>query len=38
LRKLDSTKIKKLGWVSKIDLMSGLKEYCKYFEKSILKK
>jgi len=38
LRKLDSTKIKKLGWVSKINLKSGLNEYCKYFENSILKK
>ena len=35
LRKLDITKIKKLGWKSNISLKNGLIEYCRYFEQKI---
>lgn len=34
LRKLDSKKIKSLGWSPKILLKNGLKDYCKNFEKN----
>ena len=36
LRKLDNTRIKKLGWKAKISLEDGLKSYCKYFEEKWL--
>ena len=35
LRKLDNTRIKKLGWKAKISLKDGLKDYCKYFEDEV---
>ena len=34
-RKLDSTIIKKLGWMPKISLISGLKQYCNYYKYEI---
>ena len=30
-RKLDSTKIKRLGWKPKITLKKGLEKYCDYY-------
>ena len=37
LRKLDSKRINKLGWKSTINLKNGLKTYCDYFKKKIVK-
>ena len=38
LRRLDIRKIRNLGWKSKISLEKGLKNYCEYFNREILKK
>lgn len=38
LRRLDIRKIRNLGWKSKISLKKGLKDYCEYFNREILKK
>ena len=35
-RKIDSSKIKKIGWIPKTKLADGLRDYCKYFNNKIL--
>ena len=37
-RRLDSSKVRKMGWRPKIKLKDGLKSYCKYYLNSILPK
>ena len=34
-RKIDSSKIKKIGWRPKIRLDTGIKEYCKYYNNKV---
>ena len=34
-RKIDSSKIKKIGWKPKIKLIDGIKEYCKYYQDKV---
>ena len=35
-RKIDSTSIKKLGWVAKVAMKKGLIEYCRYYREEIM--
>ena len=35
LKKLDTTKINKLGWQPKIDIKTGIKETIKEYEKTL---